>query len=138
MAKPRKRSAKRVRRIAAAPKPLSRAQRRKVALAAGVAAADTALAQTRAAALRAVAAPPKGLLVAEGDSWFDYPLRDVLHELQEMRWQGVSVAHYGDTVESMAYDPPQFARLTQELQRLAGQTRVPNAILLSGGGNDIA
>ena len=48
-----------------------------------------------------------------------------------------SVAHRGDTVESMAYTGQleQFARVVEKLLR---QNSVPDAILLSGGGNDIA
>lgn len=30
-------------------------------------------------------APPTGILVAEGDSWFDYPLNDVLSMLSSSR-----------------------------------------------------
>src|SRR5262249_8198322 len=55
--------------------------------------------------LRALAVPPPtGLLVAEGDSWFDYPLHDVLTMLEDEHGFDVeSVAHRGDTVEDMAY-----------------------------------
>src|ERR1051325_2242623 len=54
--------------------------------------------------LRALAVPPAtGLLVAEGDSWFDYPLHDVLTMLEDEHGFDVeSVAHKGDTVEDMA------------------------------------
>lgn len=120
-----------------APRP-SRAALRKSAFAAGVAAADAVLKRRKAKLRVAAAGPPKGLLVAEGDSWFDYPLSDVLAELEDLRCEIVSVAHHGDTVESMAYDGPQFARLERELRRLKAANRQPKAILLSGGGNDIA
>jgi hypothetical protein len=116
---------------------MTRPERRKAAIAAGVAAADAALALGKVP-VKAAAGPPKGLLVAEGDSWFDYPLHDVLQKLEQLNWRIVSVAHRGDTVESMAYDGPQFVRLEKELRRLAGQQQEPHAILLSGGGNDIA
>lgn len=109
------------------------------AYAAGVAAANAALAQNRVAAAGMTAAgPPKGLLVAEGDSWFDYPGADVVADLEKLNWEVVSVAHHGDTIESMAFDAPQFVRLEKELRRLAEQKRTPRAILISGGGNDIA
>jgi hypothetical protein len=121
----------------AAPRP-TRAAMRKGAFAAGVAAAEVALKRQKAKVRVAAAGPPKGLLVAEGDSWFDYPLSDVLAELEDLRWEIVSVAHHGDTVESMAYDGPQFSRLERELRRLKAANRQPKAILLSGGGNDIA
>jgi hypothetical protein len=47
--------------------------------------------------LRALAVPPAtGLLVAEGDSWFDYPLHDVLSMLEDEHGFDVeSVAHKG-------------------------------------------
>jgi hypothetical protein len=111
---------------------------RKKAFAAGVASASAALKRHKALLKVAAAGPAKGLLVAEGDSWFDYPFRDVLAALENLRWEIVSVAHHGDTVESMAYDEPQFSRLERELRRLAQAGRQPDAILLSGGGNDIA
>ncbi len=79
-----------------------------------------------------------GVLVAEGDSWFDYPWHDVLRMLEDQHGYDVeSVAHRGDTVESMAYTGQleEFARVIEKLLR---QNTIPNAILLSGGGNDIA
>ncbi len=80
-----------------------------------------------------------GLLVAEGDSWFDYPFFDVLEELEEgFNYSIESVAHKGDTVEEMAYDPNQLDKLARTLEKLAAAGRAPKAILLSGGGNDIA
>jgi lysophospholipase L1-like esterase len=90
--------------------------------------------------MRALAVPPPtGLLVAEGDSWFDYPLHDVLTMLEDEHGFDVeSAAHKGDTVEDMAYSCGQFDDFTRLLERLLRQGRVPDAILLSGGGNDIA
>jgi hypothetical protein len=79
-----------------------------------------------------------GVVVAEGDSWFDYPWHDVLRMLEDQHGYDVeSVAHRGDTVESMAYTGQleEFARVIEKLLR---QNTIPNAILLSGGGNDIA
>jgi lysophospholipase L1-like esterase len=82
---------------------------------------------------------PQGLLIAEGDSWFDYPLVDVLDELEDTFGYGVeSVAHKGDTVEEMAYDASQLAGLVRKFQKLSDDERTPRAILLSGGGNDVA
>jgi lysophospholipase L1-like esterase len=90
--------------------------------------------------LRALAVPPPtGLLVAEGDSWFDYPFHDVLSMLEDEHGFDVeSVAHKGDTVEDMAYSGGQFDDFARLLEKLLRQGRVPDAILLSGGGNDIA
>jgi lysophospholipase L1-like esterase len=80
-----------------------------------------------------------GLLIAEGDSWFDYPLNDVLRILEdEYGFDVESVAHKGDRVEDMAYSGGQFEEFARRLEKLLRQQRVPNAILLSGGGNDIA
>jgi hypothetical protein len=45
-----------------------------------------------------------GVLIAEGDSWFDYPFQDVLSALEDDYGFDVeSVAHKGDNVEDMAY-----------------------------------
>ena len=49
-----------------------------------------------------------------------------------------SVSHKGDTVEDMAYSGEQFDEFTKLLEKLLKQEHVPDAILLSGGGNDIA
>jgi hypothetical protein len=93
----------------------------------------------RAPGFRSIARQSAGLLVAEGDSWFDYPFFDVLEELEEGFGYAVeSVAHKGDTVEEMAYDPNQLDKTARELEKLGRDGKVPRAILLSGGGNDIA
>jgi hypothetical protein len=80
-----------------------------------------------------------GVLIAEGDSWFDYPFHDVLSDLEDVYGFDVeSVAHRGDTVEEMAYSGGQlddFSRLVEKVLRTGVK---PRAILLSGGGNDVA
>jgi len=79
-----------------------------------------------------------GVLVAEGDSWFDYPWHDVLRMLEDNHGYDVeSVAHKGDSVESMAYGG-QLEEFTRLIERLLRQGTVPRAILLSAGGNDVA
>ena len=90
--------------------------------------------------LRAVgAAQTSGVLVAEGDSWFDYPLNDVLRMLEDYHaYEVESVAHKGDRVEEMAYGLGQLEELTRRLEKLLRQNVIPKAVLLSGGGNDIA
>ncbi len=90
--------------------------------------------------VRAVGAPsPLGTLLAEGDSWFDYPLHDVLKRLEEDHGFDVeSVARMGDNVEDMAYDGRQFEHFTARLDRMLRYGIVPRAVLLSGGGNDLA
>jgi hypothetical protein len=53
---------------------------------------------------RALAAAASiGVLLAEGDSWFDYPLEDVLSALELRGYDVESVAHMGDLIEDMAY-----------------------------------
>lgn len=88
---------------------------------------------SRAGARRAL-----GLLVAEGDSWFDYPFFDVLGCLEERGYEVESVAHKGDTLEDMAHDQAQVDKLARLFQKLGKRAETPRAILLSGGGNDIA
>lgn len=84
-------------------------------------------------------APTAGTLIAEGDSWFDYPLHDVLSELEQAHGYDVeSVAHRGDTVEDMAFGAGQLGGLTRCIEKLLRRKIRPRAILLSGGGNDIA
>ncbi len=88
---------------------------------------------------RAATRASAGLLLAEGDSWFDYPFFDVIEELEEgFNYSVESVAHKGDTVEEMAYDVNQLDKLARKLEKLGREGKVPRAILLSGGGNDIA
>ena len=92
-----------------------------------------------AAGYRSGARESAGLLLAEGDSWFDYPFFDVLEELEEgFNYSIESVAHKGDTVEEMAYDTNQLDKLARKLEKLAREGKTPRVILLSGGGNDIA
>jgi len=80
-----------------------------------------------------------GVLIAEGDSWFDYPLQDVLRLLEDEHLFDVeSVAHKGDCVEDMAHSKGQFEEFARRLEKLIRDSKVPRAILLSGGGNDIA
>jgi lysophospholipase L1-like esterase len=100
--------------------------------------ADAALAALarRTRRLGIASAEPRGVLLAEGDSWFSYPMTDVLDALEDRHgWEVVSVARPGDRVESMAYDQKQVEKRERALRKL---TDAPKAILLSGGGNDIA
>ena len=102
--------------------------------------ARPAAAAADAARVRAAGDPATaGVLVAEGDSWFDYPLNDVLRMLEDDHAYDVeSVAHKGDRVEEMAYGRGQLEELTRRLEKLLRRGVVPKAILLSGGGNDVA
>lgn len=90
--------------------------------------------------LRSVGDPQTtGVLIAEGDSWFDYPLNDVLRILEDDHaYEVESVAHKGDRVEEMAYGLGQLEEMTRRLEKLLRQNVIPKAVLLSGGGNDVA
>jgi len=91
--------------------------------------------------LRKAAGPAgsTGALIAEGDSWFDCPLHDVLRMLEDDHGFDVhSLAHRGDRVESMAYADGQLEEFTRKLEKMIRNGEAPRAILLSGGGNDIA
>ena len=77
--------------------------------------------------------------MAEGDSWFDYLGRDVLDKLESDHGYDIeSVAGAGHRVEDMAYAGNQLSKFKKLLEKLLRNSEVPKAILLSGGGNDIA
>ncbi len=80
----------------------------------------------------------RGTLVAEGDSWFDYPFNDVLSGLDDLGFDVESVAHKGDTIEEMAFASGQLIKFGRLLDKVLRSGVRPRAILLSGGGNDIA
>lgn len=85
--------------------------------------------------------PPSaaGVLIAEGDSWFDYPLHDVLTMLEDKHgFEVESVAHRGDRIENMAFADGQLEEFSRRLEKVLRSGAVPRAILLSGGGNDVA
>ena len=92
----------------------------------------------------AMAASPR-VLVAEGDSWFDYlPGTDILDCLRRNHGYVIeSLAQAGDTLENMIYGTqinksfqpvtPTIVRVLDKLRRIK-----PKAFLFSGGGNDVA
>ncbi|HVL68109.1 MAG TPA: SGNH/GDSL hydrolase family protein [Vicinamibacterales bacterium] len=89
--------------------------------------------------VRAAGVPAAGVLVAEGDSWFDYPMNDVLSRLEDDYGYDVeSVAKKGHRVEDMAYTGTQLDDFTRTIEKLLRRGIVPTAILVSGGGNDVA
>ena len=120
----------------------------------------TRIHQSKIAALKsarrflAAAAPAPSdplVMLAHGDSWFDYPLdgnslslgsTDVIAQLESMGNINPviqNVSHYGDaTTEEMSW--PKQERMIQSLQDPANwlNGKGPDAILFSGGGNDIA
>ena len=84
-------------------------------------------------------------IVAEGDSWFDYPpgLSILDHLKDKYEYKIKNISHYGDTLENMVFGteirsnftriPPQFLETLAAIQRHS-----PKVVLISGGGNDIA
>jgi hypothetical protein len=92
-----------------------------------------------AAPVTAATRQTAGFLVAAGDSWFDYPIHDVLSELEDNYGYNVeSAAHKGDPIEAMAYQDGQLDKLARCIDKVKAQGGVPKAVLLSGGGDDIA
>ena len=80
-----------------------------------------------------------GFLAAAGDSWFDYPFHDVLKMLDDDFGYNVeSSAHKGDPIEKMAYQGGQLEDFARKLEKIQAQGATPKAVLLSGGGNDMA
>lgn len=109
------------------------------------------VARIRASVRRAGGQPPL-ILLAHGDSWFNYPLNgnsfelpprdtDIIAHLQKMGNPPpkiLNVSHYGDaTTDEMglAKQKRLIAALRNPKNWLTG---MPDAILFSGGGNDIA
>jgi hypothetical protein len=80
-----------------------------------------------------------GFLLALGDSWFDYPFFDVLKLLEDHHGYNVeSSAHRGDPLESIAYKGGQVDQLARNMEKVLARGAQPRAILLSGGGDDMA
>ena len=80
-----------------------------------------------------------GFLIAAGDSWFDYPLHDVLKILDDdFGFNIESAAHKGDAIEKMAYRDGQLDDFARKLDKILAQGATPKAALLPGGGDDIA
>jgi lysophospholipase L1-like esterase len=112
----------------------------------GQAVADETLQGLALQGAGALAAKPIGQIIAEGDSWFSYPGLDVLGALAGgqlpggVRYRVYSAAKAGDTVEAMAYDGEDLEGFAAEFRKVvdAGAKDEVKAILLSGGGNDIA
>lgn len=77
-----------------------------------------------------------GELVAEGDSWFDYPVPFAVDIIDCLRgFHGFRIekhAKYGDTLENMIFGPG-ATPLMQAVRELKSK-----ALLFSGGGNDVA
>ena len=79
-----------------------------------------------------------GVLVAEGDSWFDYPWHDVLRMLEDVTATTSSRSRIA-AIRSSPWPTRVSSRNSRAvIEKLLRQNSVPDAILLSGGGNDIA
>lgn len=78
-------------------------------------------------------------ILAEGDSWFDLPVvADLIDCLEDEHGYDVeSVARAGHTIDEMASEE-QFLGLVRALQKMVDRQMPPQAIILSGGGNDVA
>jgi hypothetical protein len=82
---------------------------------------------------------PHRHLVAAGDSWFDYPFFDIPKLLADDYGYIVeSSAHAGDPIEAIAYHGGQLDKLARCFEKVKAQGVAPIAVLLSGGGDDIA
>jgi hypothetical protein len=80
-----------------------------------------------------------GYLLAVGDSWFDYPIQDVLTKLDDNYAYNIeSAAHRGDRIETMVSHVGQLDKFARCLDKVIALGATPKAILVSGGGDDIA
>ncbi len=73
----------------------------------------------------------KKLIIAEGDSWFEYPifLNDILDWIKTLSDNPVySLAYGGDWIANIIYEEQYISELT---------TYQPEIFLISGGGNDL-
>jgi hypothetical protein len=101
------------------------------------------LARARSMAATGVRGPGVLKLLAQGDSWFDYPLPPLSHSdvvahlksLPALAPKILSLAHYGEAMEDML-GVEKIAELRSALADPANGRF--DAILFSGGGNDLA
>ncbi|SOE19664.1 hypothetical protein SAMN06298216_0167 [Spirosomataceae bacterium TFI 002] len=72
-------------------------------------------------------------IVAEGDSWFDYPLhKDILDYLRKKGYAINKLSKAGDTLENMVYNPESIDDTVAKVKLYQ-----PQFLLLSAGGNDV-
>jgi hypothetical protein len=80
-----------------------------------------------------------GYLLAVGDSWFDYPIHDILTRLDDNYGYNIeSSAHRGDPIETMVSQVGQLDKFARCMDKIVALGATPKAILVSGGGDDIA
>ena len=131
LARRRESRASRAAALAAHPQPLSlKTELTQVPLAAAVAPTSAPVSRT---------AQTAGYLLAVGDSWFDYPIHDILTRLEDNYGYNIeSSAHRGDPVETMVSRVGQLDKFARCMDKIAALGATPKAILVSGGGDDIA
>lgn len=96
------------------------------------------------ATTRSFASPSPSLnLLAQGDSWLDYPLpplshSDIIAHLKAMPRSPLilSLAHHGEAAEDMLGEQ-KLRRLIEQLDT-GGDDQPYDAVIFSGGGNDLA
>ena len=106
------------------------------------------LTETHPLLLAARLAPQNYTLVAQGDSWFDYPTSwDLIDWLQSYGHDIDDLGVAGSTLNDIVYGPvpknwlgiPQSHDSSRSAELISSITRKkPHAVLLSGGGNDVA
>jgi hypothetical protein len=80
-----------------------------------------------------------GYLLAVGDSWFDYPIHDILTRLDDNYGYNIeSSANKGDPIETMVSRVGQLDKFARCMDKIVALGATPKAILISGGGDDIA
>ena len=98
-----------------------------------------AAAATPASAPVSATAQTAGYLLAVGDSWFDYPIHDILTRLDDNYGYNIeSSAHRGDPIEAMVSRVGQLDKFARCMDKIVALGATPKAILVSGGGDDIA
>jgi hypothetical protein len=116
-------------------------QQMRDAFALGQARGKALAAQRRGVSRAAAPKPFGGFLIAEGDSWFNYPLFDeVTEKLEDDHGYRIeSAARWGDTADNILYTQGgDGKKLVKVFEKVKHDQHVPRAILLSCGGNDIA
>ncbi|MDX1997146.1 MAG: hypothetical protein SF066_05455 [Thermoanaerobaculia bacterium] len=99
---------------------------------------DEGLAELKAATTLGFADSGPRVVLAEGDSWFDYPGPDILDYLEDVFDYDVqSLAKATHRAEDMAYADGQLDDLARKLEKLLADGKAVRAILLSAGGNDL-
>ena len=128
LARRRESRARRAAALAAHPQPLSiKTELTRAPLAAAAAAPVSTTTQTA------------GYLLAVGDSWFDYPIHDILTRLDDNYGYNIeSSAHAGDPIETMVSQVGQLDKFARCMDKILALGATPKAILVSGGGDDIA